>query len=71
MGFADEAALMEHGEGMAALSDRLLDEICLIGPISRCQERLGAFRAAGVGMPILYPPVGLDGARQVIQAFRR
>jgi alkanesulfonate monooxygenase SsuD/methylene tetrahydromethanopterin reductase-like flavin-dependent oxidoreductase (luciferase family) len=71
MGFAEEAARMERGEGMPGLSDRLLDAICLIGPRDRCQERLAAFRAAGVALPILYPPVGLDGARQVVAAFRR
>jgi alkanesulfonate monooxygenase SsuD/methylene tetrahydromethanopterin reductase-like flavin-dependent oxidoreductase (luciferase family) len=53
MGFAEEAARMARGEGMAGLSDRLLDGICLIGPIARCQERLAAFRAAGVDLPIL------------------
>jgi probable F420-dependent oxidoreductase len=71
MGFADEAALMERGEGMASLSDRLLDAICLLGPMERCRDRLIAFREAGVDLPILYPPVGIDGARQVLQAFRR
>jgi alkanesulfonate monooxygenase SsuD/methylene tetrahydromethanopterin reductase-like flavin-dependent oxidoreductase (luciferase family) len=70
-GFAEEAALMERGEGMASLSDRLLDAICLIGPVDRCRERLAAFRGAGLDLPILFPPVGVDGARQVIQAFRR
>ena len=55
MGFAEEAALMERGEGMAGLSDRLLDAICLIGPIERCQERLAAFRAAGVDLPDFVP----------------
>jgi alkanesulfonate monooxygenase SsuD/methylene tetrahydromethanopterin reductase-like flavin-dependent oxidoreductase (luciferase family) len=71
MGFADEAAFMERGEGMASLSDRLLDAICLLGPVERCQERLAAFREAGVDLPILYPPIGVDGARQVLQVFRR
>ena len=71
MGFADEAALMERGEGMTGLSGRLLDAICLIGPRDRCQEQLAAFRAAGVDLPILYPPIGVDGARQVLQAFQR
>jgi alkanesulfonate monooxygenase SsuD/methylene tetrahydromethanopterin reductase-like flavin-dependent oxidoreductase (luciferase family) len=70
-GFADEAALMERGEGMAGLSDRLLDAICLIGPPDRCTERLAAYREAGVGLPILYPPIGVEGARGVIRAFRR
>jgi len=62
---------MEKGQGMAGLSDRLLDAICLIGPPERCREHLGAFRAAGVDLPILYPPIGVDGARAVVQAFRR
>jgi alkanesulfonate monooxygenase SsuD/methylene tetrahydromethanopterin reductase-like flavin-dependent oxidoreductase (luciferase family) len=70
-GFAAEADQMEQGAGPASLSDRLLDAICLLGPLSRCQDHLAAFRAAGVDLPILYPPVGLDGARAVIRAFRR
>ena len=71
MGFAEEAALMEQGQGMAGLSDRLLDAICLLGPPERCRARLAEYRAAGVDLPILYPPVGVDGARGVIRAFRR
>ena len=71
MGFADEAVLMERGDGMASLSDRLLDAICLIGPMERCREQLAAFREVGVDLPILYPPIGVDGARQVIETFRR
>jgi alkanesulfonate monooxygenase SsuD/methylene tetrahydromethanopterin reductase-like flavin-dependent oxidoreductase (luciferase family) len=70
-GFAKEADEMEKGAGSAALSDQLLDSFCLIGPIERCQPRLDAFRAAGVDLPILYPPIGPDAARDVIRAFRR
>lgn len=70
-GFTEEAAVMETGEGMAGLSDRLLDAVCLLGPLDRCRERLAAYRDAGVELPILYPPIGVDGARGVIQAFRR
>lgn len=70
-GFAEEAALMEQGQVMEALSDRLLDAICLLGPLDRCREQLAAFRRAGVDLPILYPPIGVAGARQVLQAFRR
>ena len=71
MGFAEEAQQMAQGHGMAGLSDRLLDAICLLGPKERCQEQLAAFRAAGVELPILYPPIGVDGARGVIRAFAR
>jgi alkanesulfonate monooxygenase SsuD/methylene tetrahydromethanopterin reductase-like flavin-dependent oxidoreductase (luciferase family) len=70
-GFSEEAARAEAGAGGASLSDRLLDAVCLIGPASRCREQLAAFRAAGVDLPILSPPIGVDGARAVIRAFRR
>jgi len=70
-GFAAEADEMENGAGPRALSDELLDSFCLIGPVERCRPRLDAFRAAGVDLPILYPPIGPDAAREVIHAFRR
>jgi len=70
-GFTAEADQMEKGVGGASLSDRLLDAVCLSGAISRCREQLSAFRAAGVDLPILVPPIGIEGARAVIKAFRR
>jgi alkanesulfonate monooxygenase SsuD/methylene tetrahydromethanopterin reductase-like flavin-dependent oxidoreductase (luciferase family) len=70
-GFADEAAQAEAGAGGLALSDRLLDAVCLIGPMSRCREQLAAYRDAGVDVPILSPAIGVDSAREVIHAFRR
>jgi hypothetical protein len=39
--------------------------------MERCREQLVAFREAGVDLPILYPPIGVDGARQVLQAYQR
>jgi len=70
-GFAEEAAKAEAGAGGASLSDRLLDAVCLIGPISRCRDQLAAFHAAGVDLPILSPPIGVEGAHKVIRTFRR
>src|SRR5271169_5653917 len=70
-GFPEEAAKAEAGAGGDSLSDRMLDAICLIGPVSRCREQLAAFRTAGVDLPILSPPIGVEGAREVIRAFRR
>jgi alkanesulfonate monooxygenase SsuD/methylene tetrahydromethanopterin reductase-like flavin-dependent oxidoreductase (luciferase family) len=70
-GFGPEADQMEKGVGGAALTDRVLDAICLIGPPSRCREQLGAFRAAGADLPILMPPYDVDGVRAVIKTFRR
>jgi hypothetical protein len=40
---------------MAALSDRLLDEILLMGPAARCRAQLEAFREAGVQWAMLGP----------------
>jgi alkanesulfonate monooxygenase SsuD/methylene tetrahydromethanopterin reductase-like flavin-dependent oxidoreductase (luciferase family) len=39
----------------AAMSDRLLDSMALIGPPARCLERLAAFREAGAEWPIIRP----------------
>ena len=70
-GFASEAEEMEKGGGGAALSDRILDAVCLTGPMARCREQLAAFRGAGVDLPILVAPIGVDATRGVIKAFRR
>jgi len=70
-GFAAEVPEMEKGTGGASLSDRILDAVCLSGPLSRCREQLAAFRSAGVDLPILVAPIGVEGAREVIKAFRR
>jgi len=70
-GFAMEADQMEKNVGGPSLSDRILDAMCLTGPLARCQEQLATFRAAGVDLPILVPPIGVDNARAVIRAFRR
>jgi alkanesulfonate monooxygenase SsuD/methylene tetrahydromethanopterin reductase-like flavin-dependent oxidoreductase (luciferase family) len=68
-GFTAEAEQMERGVGAESLSNELLDSICLIGPVDRCKERLVEYRAAGVDLPILMAPLGVDGARTVISAF--
>ena len=70
-GFATEAEQMEKNLGGPSLSDRILDAVCLTGPLTRCREQLATFRTAGVDLPILIPPIGIDNARAVIKAFRR
>ena len=70
-GFGPEADQMEKGVGGAALSDRLLDAVCLLGPLERCREQLSAFRSAGADLPILMPSVDVNGTRAVIKAFAR
>jgi alkanesulfonate monooxygenase SsuD/methylene tetrahydromethanopterin reductase-like flavin-dependent oxidoreductase (luciferase family) len=70
-GFVEEAEKAEQGAAADALSDRLLDAVCLIGSLARCREQLAAFRAAGVDLPILYAPIGVEATRAVIKAFRQ
>ena len=70
-GFAAEADLAEQGGAEAALSDRVLDAICLMGPLSRCRQRLAEYRDAGVDLPILWPAVDVESARATVQAFRQ
>jgi len=70
-GFTAEAEQAEQGVGGDSLSDRLLDAICLIGPVARCRERLAAYREAGLDLPILWPGIGVDSAREIIAAFRQ
>jgi hypothetical protein len=40
---------------MSALSDRLLDEVLLVGPAARCREQLDMFRKAGADWVTLGP----------------
>ena len=68
-GFSAEAELAEQGAGGGALTDRVLDAICLLGPVSRCHERLAEYRAAGLDLPLLWPAIGVQPARAVIAAF--
>ncbi|HUO63701.1 MAG TPA: LLM class flavin-dependent oxidoreductase, partial [Terriglobales bacterium] len=61
-GFAAEMDAVRKGlaagtpsAAMAALSDRLLDEVLLVGPAARCRDQLEAFREAGVEWATLGP----------------
>lgn len=71
-GFADEMARVHEAlaagtpvRAMAALSDRLLDEVLLVGPPARCREQLAAFARAGVEWATLGPQrVGDDDLAQ-------
>ena len=70
-GFSEEADKAEQGAGGEALSDRVLDAICLIGPVAHCRDRLAAYREAGLDLPILWPAMGVEAARDVVAAFRQ
>jgi alkanesulfonate monooxygenase SsuD/methylene tetrahydromethanopterin reductase-like flavin-dependent oxidoreductase (luciferase family) len=59
------------GAVAAALSEPMLDSLALIGPASRCLERIAEYRAAGAQVPIVVPnPVGEDYASAVRKLLR-
>ncbi len=60
LGYHEEIAQIQKGlerndsqSVRSAISDAMVDEIALVGPPSRCRERLEAFRSTGVQMLIL------------------
>jgi len=69
IGFGDVVEKIKAGVNPAeAFTDELLDSVALIGPAERCQERLQAYRDAGVGLPIIVPnPVGKESNVEVMQ----
>jgi hypothetical protein len=74
-GFEAEAAnvakLWQEGDRKAAVeavSDELIDALCILGPAEACKERLESFREAGLDTPILWllSPSGPEGLDQAI-----
>jgi alkanesulfonate monooxygenase SsuD/methylene tetrahydromethanopterin reductase-like flavin-dependent oxidoreductase (luciferase family) len=61
-------AAADPAAAMAALSDKLLDEVLLVGPAARCREQLAAFREAGVSWASLGPQ--RVGDRDLLQQAR-
>ena len=57
----------------AAISNEMVDAMCLVGPAARCRERLQTFREAGVQLPILVPnPVNEEfhsAVRKTLETF--
>jgi 5,10-methylenetetrahydromethanopterin reductase len=67
-GYEDEAARIAESfragdtSGLrAAISDRLIDEYCLVGPAARCREQLARWDDTGVATVVLVPHPVLPG----------
>ena len=67
-GFVQEAAALAKGDA-GGVSDRMAEEVSLVGPPSRCREQLAAFREAGVQLPIISPVA--TGTQTYAQAVRK
>lgn len=67
-GFREEAAMIAAGNP-GDVPDRMIDELMLCGPPSRCREQLAAFREAGIDLPIITP--GVVGEQSQADAVRK
>lgn len=47
------ASTAQRRELAARIPDALIDEVCIVGNAADCRAQLAAFRAAGVGLPVL------------------
>ncbi len=79
-GFEDEVEAMEAAwesgnrrKAAAAVSQQMVEEICLYGSVDMCRDQLREFESAGAQMPVLaISPVNdnrLNATRQVIAAL--
>ncbi|HKA52371.1 MAG TPA: LLM class flavin-dependent oxidoreductase [Candidatus Binatia bacterium] len=68
-GFTQETAALARGQ-TEWVSDRMAEEVSLVGPPSRCREQLAAFREAGIQFPIIVP-VPIPGQQTYAQAVRK
>ncbi|MBQ0721516.1 MAG: LLM class flavin-dependent oxidoreductase [Gammaproteobacteria bacterium] len=77
-GFEDEMtgaeAAWENSDRRAAasaISDKMVEQVCIYGPPGQCREQIEAFRQAGAAMPVLaVSPVNeqrLDATRKAIK----
>jgi alkanesulfonate monooxygenase SsuD/methylene tetrahydromethanopterin reductase-like flavin-dependent oxidoreductase (luciferase family) len=53
----------------ACISDQFMDAVCLVGPLSRCQEHLAALREAGLSYPLLAPQAIKEDPAAAVQHF--
>jgi alkanesulfonate monooxygenase SsuD/methylene tetrahydromethanopterin reductase-like flavin-dependent oxidoreductase (luciferase family) len=70
----DAAARGDRKAQAAAVSNRLVDAVALVGPPQRCIERLAAFREAGAELPIIAPGAAQDAVgntKRIIKIFSK
>jgi 5,10-methylenetetrahydromethanopterin reductase len=64
------AAATDGGrEAVRLISDEMVDAFYVLGPADRCQERIAAYRRAGVDLPLLLPR--LEDYRKVAETLNR
>jgi alkanesulfonate monooxygenase SsuD/methylene tetrahydromethanopterin reductase-like flavin-dependent oxidoreductase (luciferase family) len=71
----EAAKRRDMGAMASAVTNQLADSVALVGPVSRCIERIEQYRAMGCEVPILVPnPINEDystSVRRVLKAFAK
>ena len=77
-GFGEEAAVIAEAWGRGdreaatrAVSDAHIDAVCIAGTPEHCRERIEAYRASGIDLPMIAPMAAGPNAKEVTQATIR
>ena len=77
-GFGAEAAAIaeawaqgDHEAATRAVSDAHIDSVCIVGTPERCRERIEAYRASGLDLPMIAPAAGGPDPRAMTEATIR
>ena len=77
-GFGEEAAAIaeawtsgDREAATRAVSDEHIDSVCIVGTPERCRERIAAYRASGVDLPMIAPMAAGPNANEVVQTTIR
>ena len=77
-GFGEEAAVVaeawargDRAAAAAAVSDALIDSVCVAGTPRRCRDRIDAYRESGIDLPLIAPVAeGPDAKAQTEATIR-
>ncbi len=77
-GFAEEAAVIaeawargDHETAIRAVSDEHIASVCIAGTPARCRERVEAYRASGIDLPMIAPMATGPDARRMAETTIR
>lgn len=77
-GFAEEAATIaeawargDHETAIRAVSDEHINSVCIAGTPERCRERIAAYHAGGIDLPMIAPMAAGPDARAMVETTIR
>ena len=77
-GFGEEAAAIaeawsrgDHEAANRAVSDEHIDSVCIAGTPERCRERIAAYHASGIDLPMIAPMAVGPNAKEMAEAAIR